>query len=129
MAWWGARNGRTPMRPAPGPRSPAAENTWVTSSASSWPSGGSRPGRRLASIVLAAAGGAGGGGVGGAGAAGCRGRGPAGRAGRVLAGDVGGVLDRGGRGVGRRAGTVQLAPADQPLADLPERAGAGDPQA
>jgi hypothetical protein len=52
-----------------------------------------------------------------------------GPAGLVLAADVGEVLDCGGRGVGRRAGTVQLAPADQPLADLPERAGAGDPQA
>ena len=52
-----------------------------------------------------------------------------GPAGLVLAADVGEVRDRGDRRVGRRAGTVQAAPADQPLADLTERGGAGDPQA
>jgi len=51
-----------------------------------------------------------------------------GPAGLVLAADVGEVLDRRDRGLRRRAGTVQVAPADQPLADLPERGGAGDPQ-
>ena len=50
-------------------------------------------------------------------------------AGLVLAVDVGQVLDRGDRGVGRRAGMTQVGPADQPLPDLPERGRAGDPQA
>jgi hypothetical protein len=51
-----------------------------------------------------------------------------GPAGLVLAADLGQVLDRRDRCGGRRAGTVQVALADQPLADLPERGGAGDPQ-
>src|SRR5215216_595169 len=105
MAWWGARKGRTLMRPAPGPRRPAAENTWVTSRASSCSSGGSRPGRRLASMVLPAPGGP------------VRSRlwAPAAAISRA-------------RRVGRRAGTVQVAPADQPLADLAERGGPGHRQ-
>jgi hypothetical protein len=50
-------------------------------------------------------------------------------AGLVLASDVGEVLDRRHRGFGRRPGTAQIGPADQPLADLLERGGTGDRQA
>jgi hypothetical protein len=49
-------------------------------------------------------------------------------AGLVLASDVGEVLDRRRRGFGRRPGTAQIGPADQPLADLLERGGTGDRQ-
>ena len=50
-------------------------------------------------------------------------------AGLVLASDVGEVLDHRHLGIGRRPGASQIGPADQPLADLPQRGGTGDPQA
>jgi hypothetical protein len=51
-----------------------------------------------------------------------------GAAGLPLAADVGEVLDRRVGGAGRGAGAAEVGPAGQPLPDLPEGGGAGDPQ-
>ena len=55
--WWGARNGGARAVGPLGSGSPTAERMRATSRASSVASGGSRPGRRLASMVFPAPGG------------------------------------------------------------------------
>ena len=124
MAWWGARNGRRPDEA--GVR---AEETGGREHLGDLErlvllerreQAGEAPGQH----GLAGAGRAGEEQVVGAGGGDLEGP-----AGLVLASDVGEVLDHRHRGVGRRPGAAQLGPADQPLADLLQRGGAGDPQA